>query len=177
MSEEVPRVEIDKSTWGDGPWQTEPDRVDWIQAGLACMALRHPDHGHWCGYVGVPREHPFYGKDYREVENAVPFHGGLTYSGLCEGSICHVPAAGMPADVWWLGGDFAHAFDYVPGSEARTRAIIAAPQPTRELQALADRLLVPSPREMQDVYRALPYVRKTVNRCARALAAMMEPRP
>ena len=59
MSEEVPRVEFDKSTWGDGPWQTEPDRVDW----------------------------------------------------------------------------------------------------------------------MQGVYRALPYVRKTVNRCARALAAMMEPRP
>jgi len=181
MTEEVPQLTVvDKSDWGPGPWQSEPDRVEWIHAGFACMLRRGPG-GQWCGYVGIPREHPFYGKEYGEIDDAVPFHGGLTYSAACNGEICHVPAAGMPADVWWLGGDFAHAGDLCPAYEARLRAWIHAPQPTPELEETAARLRAfhskPQPLEMQDVYRELPYVRATVEQCADALAAMMEPRP
>lgn len=149
---------VDKSTWGDGPWQTEPDRVDFVHAGFACMALRHPEHGHWCGYVGVPREHPAYGKDAMDVEAS--FHGGLNYAAPCEGSICHVPQPGMPDDVWWLGGDFSHAFDLAPGSAAFLRRVMPA-----EMTARRDSILC-------EVYRDLPYVRHEIGRLAEQLAAL-----
>src|SRR4051794_8253554 len=94
---------LDKSTWGDGPWQDEPDRVDFVHAGLACFVRRHPLYGHLCGYVGIPREHPLYGKPYEEC--SLDAHGGVNYADACDekAGICHVPQPGMPADVWWLG--------------------------------------------------------------------------
>lgn len=141
---------IDKSTWGPGPWQSEPDRVDFVHAGFACFALRNDRLGHWCGYVGVPREHPAYGKGYDDVN--VDFHGGLTYSRACSGQICHVPAPGMPDDVWWLGGDFAHLFDLSPGLRAMLRQC-EAPD-----------------RDRGDVYRDLAYVRGEIERLAEQLA-------
>jgi len=89
----------------------EPDRVDFIHAGFSCFIQRGPV-GAWCGYVGVPASHPAYGKDYNDVDVAV--HGGLTYCGACDGSICHTPAEGMPDDVWWLGFDTNHWQDVSP---------------------------------------------------------------
>jgi hypothetical protein len=49
-----------KSSWGPGPWQDEPDRLEWTHAGLYCLMIRN-DLGSWCGYVGVPPEHPLHG--------------------------------------------------------------------------------------------------------------------
>jgi hypothetical protein len=114
---------IDKSTWGSGPWQSEPDRVDFVAHGFACLALRNDRLGQWCGYVGVGPDHPFHGRSHDEIDGEIEFHGGLSYAGACEGYICHVPAPGMPADVWWLGGDFAHVRDHAPGLAAREREI------------------------------------------------------
>lgn len=155
---------VDKSAWGDGPWQREPDRVDWIRDGLACFARRHPEHGHWCGYIGVPREHPYYGRKYEDVDD-VPFHGGLTYSAPCKGDICHTPAPGMPDDVWWLGGDFAHFPDLSPGFAARMKVI------AETIPAIAER---ESARAafMRDVYRELEYVRAVVDEAADYLAGV-----
>jgi hypothetical protein len=57
---------IDKSSWGDGEWQNEPDKVQWADpvTGMTCLVRRTPHHGALCGYVGVPRSHPLHGKDY-----------------------------------------------------------------------------------------------------------------
>lgn len=57
--------EIDKSTWGEGPWQHEPDRAEWEHAGLPCLALRNRS-GAWCGYAAVPPGHPLHGKGYSD---------------------------------------------------------------------------------------------------------------
>jgi len=35
--------------------------------------------GHLCGYLGVPKPHPWYGLDYDQIDADV--HGGLTYFG------------------------------------------------------------------------------------------------
>lgn len=161
MSETIETPVIDKSTWGPGAWQDEPDRVDWIAHGFACFGRRN-HHGAWCGYAGVPREHPAYGKDHDDVD--VEVHGGLTYSANCDGEICHVPAPGMPDDVWWLGFDCAHFNDLVPGMEARMREIhvqMGSPVdgPFRALK-------------LGEVYRDLPYVRRQTTRLAKQLAAM-----
>lgn len=110
---------VDKSDWGDGPWQSEPDKVVWVDPAtdLDCMIHRGPS-GALCGYVGVGPDHPWHGKKYNEVD--VDVHGGLTYANPCEESddeadgICHVPAPGRSDDVWWLGFDCAHGFDFMP---------------------------------------------------------------
>ena len=109
---------IDKSDWGDGPWQSEPDRAEWRdpQTRLPCLAIRNEFGGNWCGYVAVPPEHPAHGIDYDNVD--VDVHGGLTYANHCSGQICHVPEPGEPDDVWWLGFDCAHSQDIRPGGLA-----------------------------------------------------------
>lgn len=103
-----------RETWAKGPWDDEPDLVEWRHPyfpGLPLLAVRNAV-GAWCGYVGVPPGHPWHGKD-RDACDA-DAHGGLTYSDKCSGDICHVAAPGEPDDVWWLGFDCAHAGDVMP---------------------------------------------------------------
>lgn len=61
---------IDKSEWDRGPWDDEPDKVQWVDevAGLDCLIVRNRG-GALCGYVGVPGGHPLFGVGYStEVE-------------------------------------------------------------------------------------------------------------
>lgn len=124
--------EIDRSTWGPGPWDGEPDKVQWKdeKTGLDCLAKRSSFSGNWCGYVGLPPGHRFHGKDYDDVrfdgEDPYPdVHGGLTYADGCQHStdpakgICHIPAPGEPDALWWLGFDCHHSMDLAPAYEAR----------------------------------------------------------
>lgn len=111
---------MNKAGWGDGPWQAEPDKLQWPdeETGLPCLIIRS-GLGHLCGYVGLPPGHPDFGRDYGEVEDAYKCHGGLTYSDRCQegnerNSICHL-APGEP-DAWWLGFDCAHHLDLSPRS-------------------------------------------------------------
>lgn len=110
---------IDKSTWGAGPWQQEPDRVEFEHAGFPCLLRRSPLGGHWCGYAAVPPGHPDHGLHYSDVD--VDVHGGLTYASACDGEICHVPKPGEPDDVYWFGFDCGHYLDILPAMEARDR--------------------------------------------------------
>ena len=116
----------DKASWGPGPWQDEPDKEQYADeaTGLPCLVKRGPHGGQLCGYVGVAEGHPWFGKDYPDVDADV--HGGLTYAGLCqEGpedkTICHIPGPGEPDRVWWLGFDCGHAWDVMPAMQARER--------------------------------------------------------
>jgi hypothetical protein len=140
---------IDKSQFEDGPWQTEPDRVEWRHRGLPCLILRSHS-GALCGYVGVPSGHPCHGKGCDEIAD-LEVHGGLTYSNTCNGHICHVPQPGESGDdVWWLGFDCAHAWDYWPKNAVFQRAHFA--------------------RRPDEIYRDMPYVRAEVERLADQIA-------
>lgn len=98
------------------PWETEPDSDRWLDpdTGLQCIAARGP-LGHWCGYVGVDSEHPFYGANYSDncwpggptLESILRCHGGLTYS-----EPWHKPED-MP-HLWFFGFDCAHSGDCIP---------------------------------------------------------------
>lgn len=124
----------DKSTWGPGAWQSEPDKAQWQdeETGLPCLMVRNRG-GALCGYVGVPDTHPWHGKDYSACvkgcgkdwcehtpESAIRVHGGLTFADACadtddeEHGICHVPDAGEPDNVWWFGFDCSHSGDLSP---------------------------------------------------------------
>lgn len=110
-------LRIPKSDWGEGPWQNEPDHVDFQHAGFPCILHRNT-MGAWCGYVGVPKDHPWHGKGYDDVE--ADAHGGLTYAEPCQGDICHV---GEPDDNrWWLGFDCNHGDDMAPEMDAAMRS-------------------------------------------------------
>jgi hypothetical protein len=107
-------------SWPPGPWDGEPDKVVWVDpdTGLDCMINRN-HHGVWCGYVGVPRTHPWHGSDYNAVE--ADAHGGLSFAGPCfedacedESGVCHTERAEV-GPVWWFGFDCAHLHDRVPG--------------------------------------------------------------
>lgn len=91
---------IDKSEWGDGEWQSEPDKVQWRDevTGLPCLIVRGP-MGALCGYVGVPNAHPLHGKDYDDCtincdrgdsrwcdhtpEHILSAHGGINFAHGC----------------------------------------------------------------------------------------------
>jgi len=152
------RDRYDKSGWGDGPWLTEPDKIQWRDeaTGLPCLIVRN-DMGGLCGYVGVGPENKFYGVEYTEVDD-VAVHGGLTFSGLCDVgeneeqrcvTICHTVEKGESDDVWWLGFDCGHCYDKLPG--------------------LAK---YPGMRERpMDVYRDVAYVTEQIENLAKQLAA------
>jgi hypothetical protein len=56
---------LERKDWSAGPWDNEPDKVQWTdeQTDLPCLAVRN-HLGGWCGYVGVGPDHPFYGVEY-----------------------------------------------------------------------------------------------------------------
>lgn len=109
---------VDKAGWKTGPWQNEPDKVQWQDeaTGLPCLIVRGPI-GAWCGYVGVSKGHPYYGLGYDDDKIEVGVHGGLTFANACapEGnpasSICHIVEPGEDDHVHWLGFDCAHCGD------------------------------------------------------------------
>lgn len=113
----------DRTTWGEGEWDTEPlDKLQWTDpiSGLPVMIKRGP-LGAWCGYAGIEDpEHPWFEADYDKPD--VQVHGGITFTSFCdegegdEGErICHVPAEGEAERVWWLGFDTGHYMDVIPG--------------------------------------------------------------
>lgn len=140
---------VDRTGWPAGPWDGEPDRVQWTDeaTGLPCLIVRGPV-GALCGYVGVTQGHPAFESPYDDV--AVDVHGGLTYADKCYGHICHVPEPGQPDDVYWLGFDCSHYYDVSPGMLAR-----GFTPPARE-----------------GVYRNIAYVRAECASLARQLAAL-----
>lgn len=122
----IERRFVDKSEWGDGPWQNEPDKIQFKVGKYDALIVRSELSGALCGYLGVPEEHPWYGKDYSELEVSV--HGGLTYAAPCQEyedaemtGICHVPVPGDPDNIWWLGFDTAHLEDVTPAFDQRMR--------------------------------------------------------
>lgn len=119
-----PTLQEARESWEDGPWQVEPDKMYWVDipTDLDCLILRHQDLGHLCGYVGIPRTHPYWQMSYDEAELAdIHVHGGLTYAAACsadshsEMEVCHVALPGREKALWWLGFDAAHGRDTIPG--------------------------------------------------------------
>lgn len=146
---------VDKLNWADGPWKTEPDKMQWQDeaTGLPCLIHRNGS-GALCGYVGVPEGHKAYQKDYDDVD--VDAHGGLTYAGQCADTkdeshgICHLAEQGEPQHVWWLGFDCAHSGDICPRYDFDRSYPIAD----------------------YESYKTVEYVRNEVTNLARQIAAM-----
>lgn len=114
---------FNKDTWGDGPWQDEPDEKQWSdkETGMPCLIVRNHG-GALCGYVGVDKSHPLYETHYRDAKNKedkwIDVHGGLTFSDRL-----NITPKGVLGDMWWFGFDCAHASDFSPAYYARYKGM------------------------------------------------------
>ena len=119
---------IDKTQWPSrGEWDSEPDKAQWIAEATRfdCLIVRGRS-GALCGYVGVPKIHPMFEKDYDDVHDItdIDVHGGLTFSGRCRPGedeskgICHTGDVANKT-VWWLGFDCAHCDDVLPAYDIK----------------------------------------------------------
>ena len=105
--------------------------------GMKCV-VTFQKHGHRCGYVGVPKGHPLYGKDYsdyldikkedmgdKEISGIFPLFSALLDDDEririeayfnCHGGITYSGGGcnssyPIPSDLWWFGFDCAHCDD------------------------------------------------------------------
>ena len=74
---------------------------DVFDEGLRFIIKRGPFH--WCGYVGIPKDHPLAGFGYDDI-SFVSAHGGLTFAR--EGG------NNWPENYYWYGWDYGHSGDY-----------------------------------------------------------------
>lgn len=178
---------LDKSSWGDGPWQNEPDKKQWLDetTNLPCMIRRGPS-GAWCGYVGIDKSHPWFERCYSEdeVENTIDVHGCLTFAGKCkvemgtETGICHIVEENEDDNVWWFGFDCAHGMDYMPAFRAEIINVRQHMQKTaaREaLEALANSgssIFDDDPLKFGETYKNIDYVTQQTLQLAQQLKAL-----
>ena len=113
----------DRSGWSAGPWDSEPDKRQWVDeaTGLPCLIVRQKSTGHLCGYVGVAKGHPYYQMDeVAAYDLPLDVHFGITFARMCmeeggenDSTVCHVDPD--DDDRFWLGFDMAHYQDVSPG--------------------------------------------------------------
>jgi hypothetical protein len=172
--EKLPEEKLDRSTWAKGPWDSEPDHVEFrTKAGYHGMANRNA-MGNWCGYVAVEPGHPLHGMDMGEIWEAAELnvHGGVTYAEACQGEICHVPPPGEPDNVWWIGFDCGHACDVSPYMQGIHDRAIAAGEFRYDIGAMADKLGLTEDHPMREKYRDLAYVQAEIEDLAAQLKAL-----
>lgn len=108
----------------------------WQHEGYECVVVMNEHMGFRCGYVGIPKGHPLYGKPYNEdcpeLKGMIGEHttigkrGALTvfcWDGKStdpqivfdvHGGLTYSGEAGYPIDkpdTWWFGYDCGHAGD------------------------------------------------------------------
>lgn len=89
---------------------TKLEKVWLTKCGYPAMCVM-VSGSHYCGYVGLPKNHVLDNKDYSEhiavlgedLENSIEVHGGVTFTG--------VPSALEKSALWWVGFDCAHGSD------------------------------------------------------------------
>jgi len=127
----------------DQPWKNEPDVKQWVEdSGLRCSIRRHGHLGTLCGYVDVPPEHPWHGKDHRDLVEPIsdelsevcqpvipmllfalkPQEPGDTREPLelavkVHGGLTYAAPSTEPKGWWCFGFDCAHAYDWLPRME------------------------------------------------------------
>ena len=108
---------IDKTKWGDGPWQNEPDRVQWTHRGFLCLLDRHQTWGSWNGYVAVEPGHPWHGRnmsDFVRPQEPIPrVHAGLSWTSISDEFRYYRPPSQTDEEAGFQAAILADPCDYV----------------------------------------------------------------
>lgn len=155
---DVQRNLADRSGWGTGPWDHEPDKLIWADpySTLQCGIIRSLI-GALCGYVAVGPNHPWFGKHYDDCSTTA--HGGLTYSGPINELL---EPTDTTNDLWVFGFDCAHLGDATP-NEYHVASV---------MKALGQDCPTPT-----GTYRNVGYVRDQVIRLAEQLLRVQQGLP
>ena len=86
----------------------------WDHMGLLCIVMEPGGEGTgFTGYVGLDKDHPFYEWEYSEnYDTHLDVHGGVTFSGT-------MPKEIAEPELWYIGFDMKHGFDYESKIEGR----------------------------------------------------------
>jgi hypothetical protein len=103
----LPNDVIDKTFWGKGPWQYEPDYLAYVCDGYDCLIMRTAV-GCLTGYIAIPADHPWY--DLEPDEVPVRVHGGLEWKQVGNDHWRRTSRE----DVVWFGFSCSHIGDYFP---------------------------------------------------------------
>lgn len=146
---------------GPGPWDAEPDKLQWIDedSGYDCLIVRAVHHGALCGYVGLPPGHPVYDLERAAIRGRygwLTVHGGISFADHCQpgepgAGVCHRPEYGATDDPWWVGFSCGTFTDHFP---VLFRGVDFAAWPT----------------QARPVYRDVEYVEEQVESLAYQLA-------
>lgn len=153
------------------PWLKEPDRIEFQYRGYRCLILRNKDiTGALCGYVAVPKGHPFYEETWQRDGDKKVYdlnvHGGITYAEY------HQPIRHQNEgddDLWWLGFDCAHYGDLMPEQNKRIMVGFEALKkefPEKEFLELKELLIPPC----HATYKTVDFVKKEIRSLVRQLA-------
>lgn len=134
------------------PFFNEPDYWRSCAYGFHVQASRSYEKA-WCGYVGVPKSHPLYGYDDRDmmVDIDVIFDcpGGITWSAD------HAPLHCRDGN-WWFGFDCIHCNDLSPKNVVDALAV--------------DGRFPYGVQEEYQTYRDLKFVKYSIYKLARQLS-------
>ena len=131
-SEIKTNIFVDRSKWGPGPWDKEPDEWFWYDESTSylCLVRRHPIAGTLCGYVGVGQGNPLFKKAYDPANiteeefdtwNNLQVHGGVSFVGKIRWGSDEMSPETRPGELppnngcWWVGFDCTHFGDGGPG--------------------------------------------------------------
>lgn len=79
MGSEFSRDELIKGVWDDDLDKHPENNYEFIsKSGYKCE-IRRGYSWTYCGYVTLPKGHPFFYKKYHEIEKMISVHGDLTY--------------------------------------------------------------------------------------------------
>ncbi len=103
-------MNLDEMKKQQGPWNNEPDELRFMDetTGLECYIMRHPEFGHLCGYVIIPKDKidkvdhlpsPYWDSD----PNLPDVYGGVTFKDILK-----------QIDEYCIGFDCAHTYDWSP---------------------------------------------------------------
>jgi hypothetical protein len=90
-------------------WLHEPNELLFKIGKFRCIILRQAVLHHLCGYIGIPKDHPFFKKG--SIDD-LQVHGGITWRGP------ENPIDEKSGAVHWIGFDCAHMGDLIPGQLA-----------------------------------------------------------
>lgn len=98
-------LKIEKSSWPDGEWKTEPDLESWAdkETGYSCIVKRSSATGALCGYVICKSDF-----NYDDSLINIDVHGGITFN--------DVDSKGNR----WIGFDCSHCYDFMPKLDLRS---------------------------------------------------------
>jgi hypothetical protein len=116
MTKSKIEILINRVYEGDPPKEIVIDKIEkrWMHKHLECAVTKRElpqqpfasDIRSWrCGYVGVPKGHPMFGKstDARKVYS-ISVHGGITFAQKGDGLV-------WTEGLWWVGFDTCHFND------------------------------------------------------------------